>query len=128
MFEYNIWVFSVPPSNMNVETKPYTDEYYGNIMETINCTANMNPSTTVLSLVGKGTISSDKYVFAERKNLQIFVDSENKTDCNPTVRVVFIDIFYFVKVNNFVACFANDTVTGQSFMTEFKVVGINDPS
>lgn len=98
--------------------------YSGNIDETINCTANINPNTTVLSLVGKRTQLQNEYFFAERKNLQTFVDSENKTDCNPTIRVAFFKLGYFLKDYNWVGCFANDTKSGESSVTEFMYVSV----
>lgn len=100
-------------------------EYNGNINETINCTANINPNTTVLSLVGKRTQTLNEYFFAERRNLQIFVDSENKTGCNPTVRVVFFKLGYFLKDYNWLGCIANDTQSGKSSVTEFKYVAVS---
>lgn len=39
--------FTEPPLNLTVETMPFGYEYYGNIDETINCTAAMNPNNTV---------------------------------------------------------------------------------
>lgn len=103
------------------------DDYVYNIIsdETINCTANINPNTTVLSLVGKRTISQPNYVFAEKINFEIFVDSENKIGCNPTVRIVYFKLKTFLNIYNIVGCLANDTVTGKSFITEFKFVQVS---
>lgn len=113
---------SVPPLNLTVETMPYGYEYYGYIDETINCTATVNPNTTVLFLIGKNIQSENKYFFAERKNVQTFVESENNTGCYPTVRTVFRELRYFLQIYNFVGCLASDTVSGQSSISEFKTV------
>lgn len=96
--------------------------YVGNIDETINCTAAMNPNTTVLSLIGKVTMSMKNYVFAERKNVKTFVESENKIGCYQTVRTVFNELFYFLQSYQWVGCLANDTVSGQTSISEFKSV------
>lgn len=96
--------------------------YNSNIGETINCSATMNPNTTVLSLIGKRVHSLNEFVFAERKNVQIFVDSESIIDCYPTVQTVFWDPGNFLAGYNWVGCLANDTVSGQSSITEFKFV------
>lgn len=103
---------------------PLPYEYGGNPDETINCTANMNASTTVLSLIGKPLQTFDAYFFANRENLQTFVDSENKIGCYPTIRTVFGKLNYFLKNYNWIGCFANDTVSGLSLITEFVQVGV----
>lgn len=119
------WVcFSVLPSNLNVETMPLSYQYYGNINETINCTANMNPDTTVLYLIGTNIQLKDDYVFAERKFFQTIVDSENKIGCYPTVRTVFKEVYSFLAIYDRVGCLANDTMSGQSLITEFKNVNV----
>lgn len=84
----------------------------------------MNPSTTVLSLIGKRFSTIETYYFAHRTNLQTFVDSENKIGCYPTVRTVFSQLNYFLKEYNWIGCLANDTVSGISLITEFKEVGV----
>lgn len=84
----------------------------------------MNPSTTILSLIGKQTPTLEAYFFAHRKNLQTFVDSENKIGCYPTVRTVFSQLNYFLKDYNWIGCLANETVSGLSLITEFKEVGV----
>lgn len=112
----------MPPLNLTVETMPYGYEYYGHLDETINCTATVNPNTTVLFLIGKNIQSENKYFFAERKNVQTFVESENNTGCYPTVRTVFRELRYFLQIYNFVGCLASDTVSGQSSISEFKTV------
>lgn len=117
--------FSVPPSNLNVETMPSPYEYSGKVDETINCTANINPDTTVLSLIGRNIQIKNDYVFAERKHLQTIVDSENKIGCYPTVRTVFSTVYDFLEIYDLVGCFANDTVSGQSVITEFKKVDVS---
>lgn len=86
----------------------------------------MNPSTTVLSLIGKQFLTSEVYFFAHRKNLQTFVNSENKIGCYPTVRTVFSQLNYFLAVYNWVGCLANDTVSGLSLITEVKLVGVQE--
>lgn len=96
--------------------------YHGNIGETINCTATINPNTTVLPLIGKRVHSLNEFVFAERKNVQTFVDSESIIDCYPTVRTVFSKLVDFVLDYSWVGCLAKDTVSGQSSITEFKFV------
>lgn len=101
---------------------PNSYEYNGNIGETTNCSATVNPNTTVLSLIGKKTMSMNEFVFAERKYVQTFVDSERIIDCYPTVRTVFWDPGYFLAGNNWLGCLANDSVSGQSSITEFKFV------
>lgn len=60
-------VLETPPLNLTVETMLDGYEYNSNIGETINCTATVNPNTTVLFLIGKMTLSMTNYVFAERK-------------------------------------------------------------
>lgn len=117
-------LFLAPPANLIVETMPDEYKYNGNINETINCTANINPNTTTLSLVGKRAQLLNEYFFAKSENLQTFVDSENKNDCNPTVRVLFFKLGYFLKDYNWVGCFANDTTSGESSITEFKYVSV----
>lgn len=87
-------VLETPPLNLTVETMPDEFEYTGNIDETINCTATVNPNTTVLFLIGKMFLSMKNYVFAERKNVQTFVDSENQIGCYRTVRTVFNNLFF----------------------------------
>lgn len=116
--------FLAPPANLIVETMPDGYEYNGNINETINCTANINLNTTVLSLVGKEAQLVKEYFFAKRENLQTFVDSENNNDCNPTVRVSFLKLGYFLKNYNWVGCFVNNTISGESSITEFKFVKV----
>lgn len=96
--------------------------YHGYIDETINCTATVNPNTTVLSLIGKHIQLQNEYFFAERKNVQTFVDSENNTGCYPVVRTVFRELRYFLHSYNLVGCLANDTVSGQTSISEFKRV------
>lgn len=96
--------------------------YHGNIDETINCTATVNPNTTVLSLIGKHIQLQNEYFFAERKHVQTFVDSENNTGCYPVVRTVFRELRYFLHSYNLVGCLANDTVSGQTSISEFKRV------
>lgn len=113
---------SAPPLNLTVETMPDGYHYHGNIGETINCSATMNPNTTVLSLIGKMVLSLNEYVFAERKNVQTFVDSESIIDCYPTVRTVFSELVDFLVDYSWVGNLANDTVSGQSSITEFKFV------
>lgn len=113
---------SAPPLNLTVETMPDGYQYHGNIGETINCSATMNPNTTVLSLIGKMVHSLNEFVFAERKNVQTFVDSESIIDCYPTVRTVFSELVDFLVDYSWVGCLANDTVSGQSSITEFKFV------
>lgn len=98
--------------------------YHGNIDETINCTATVNPKTTVLFLIGKMTMSMKNYVFAERKNVQTFVDSENQLGCYQTVQTVFNSLFLFIYSYPWVGCLANDTVSGQTSISEFKRVNV----
>lgn len=99
-------------------------EYYGYIDETINCTATVNPNTTVLFLIGKMTMSMKNYVFAERKNVQTFVDSEHQIGCYRTVRTVFNNPFLYLHSYPWVGCLANDTVSGQTSISEFKHVNV----
>ncbi|XP_065936900.1 uncharacterized protein [Magallana gigas] len=113
-------VLETPPLNLTVETMPY--EYIGIIDETINCTATVNPNTTVLFLIGK--MSMKNYVFAERKNVQTFVDSENQIGCYRTVRTVFNNLFLYLHSYPWVGCLANDTVSGQTSISEFKRVNV----
>lgn len=103
---------------------PDTYKYFGNIYETINCTAAMNPNTAVLSLIGKRSQLLNEYFFAERKNVQTFVDSENNIGCYPIVQTVFSKLDYFLKDYQWVGCFANDSVSGLSSITEFKFVSV----
>lgn len=125
MITFPLRFISVPPSNLNVETMPSSNVYYGIINETVNCTANMNPSTTVLSLIGKLFNGSTVYSFAEKTNSQTIVDSDNKIGCYPTVRTVFNKLDDFLEKFSWVGCLANDAVTGQSYITEFKFVVAN---
>lgn len=97
-------------------------EYYGYIDETINCTATVNPNT--LSLIGKHIQLQNEYFFAERTNVQTFVDSENNTGCYPVVRTVFRELRYFLHSYNLVGCLANDTVSGQTSISEFRIVNV----
>lgn len=101
------------------------DDYTYNALdgETINCTANINPNTTVLSLIGEDLLLKQNQ-FAERENSQIFVDFENKIGCNPIVRIVYFELKKFLSSYNNVGCLANDTATGQIFITEFKTVTV----
>lgn len=103
---------------------PYEYEYYNNIGETIHCTATVNPNTTVLFLIGKMTLSMTNYVFAERKNVQTFVDSENQIGCYRIVRTVFNNLFSYILSYPWVGCLANDTVSGQTSISEFKRVNV----
>lgn len=96
--------------------------YNGNIDETINCTATINPNNTVLFLIGKKTMSMKNYVFAERKNVQTFVNSENRVGCYQTVRTVFNKIYLYILSYPWIGCVANDTVSGQTSISEFKHV------
>lgn len=114
----------MPPLNLTVETIPDEFEYYGYIDETINCTATVNPNTTVLFLIGKMTMSMKNYVFAERKNVQTFVDSEHQIGCYRTVRTVFNNLFLYLHSYPWVGCLANDTVSGQTSISEFKRVNV----
>lgn len=114
--------YPAPPLNLTVETMPY--EYIGIIDETINCTATVNPNTTVLFLIGKMTMSMKNYVFAERKNVQTFVDSEHQIGCYRTVRTVFNNLFLYLHSYPWVGCLANDTVSGQTSISEFKRVNV----
>lgn len=84
----------------------------------------MNESTTVLSLIGKRFQAMEYYVFADQKNLETFVDSENKIGCYPTIRTVFSKLNYFLKDYNWIGCLANDTVSGLSLITEFVRVEV----
>lgn len=103
------------------------DDYVYNVFsyETINCTANINPNTTVLSLVGKALIFSSNYVFAEGVDFKIFVNSENESGCNPIVRFVYFNVKTFLSSYNIVGCLANDTLTGESIITEFKKIEVS---
>lgn len=117
-------ILELQPLNLAVETMPDGYKYHGNIDETINCTATMNPNTAVLSLIGKNVPSLNEYFFAERTNVQTFVETENKMGCYPIVKTVFSKLGYFLKDYNWVGCLANDTVSGQSSMTELKLVSV----
>lgn len=120
----NLKKFSAPPLNLTVETMLDGYEYNSNIGETINCTATVNPNTTVLFLIGKMTLSMTNYVFAERKNVQTFVDSENQIGCYRIVRTVFNNLFSYILSYPWVGCLANDTVSGQTSISEFKRVNV----
>lgn len=117
-------VLETPPLNLTVETMLDGYEYNSNIGETINCTATVNPNTTVLFLIGKMTLSMTNYVFAERKNVQTFVDSENQIGCYRIVRTVFNNLFSYILSYPWVGCLANDTVSGQTSISEFKRVNV----
>lgn len=86
----------------------------------------MNPDTTVLYLIGTKAEMNGDYVLAERNNLQLqtIVESENKIGCYPTVRTVFKKVYNFLSSYNRVGCLANDTMSGQSLITEFKNVNV----
>lgn len=79
-------------------------EYNMNIDETINCTATINPNTTVLSLIGKKIQSVNEYFFAEKKNVQTFVYSKNNIGCYQTVQTVLKEIVDFLKIYYHVGC------------------------
>lgn len=112
----NIGVFlnSAPPLNLTVNTLSDGYEYNGNTDETINCTATINPNITVLFSIG--------YFFAEKKNVQTFVYSENNIGCYQTVKTVFKEIVDFLKIYDHVGCLASDTVSGQTSVSEFETV------
>lgn len=92
----NIFFNSAPPLNLSIEIMPNEYIYFGIKYETINCTAAINPNTTVLSLVGKAAEFLNEYIFAEQKNVKTFVDSESIIDCYPTVRTVFSELGNFL--------------------------------
>lgn len=123
-----IVIFSLlaPPLNLTVETMPDTYKYFGNINETINCTATvaMNPTTTVLYLIGKRAQLLNEFFVAERNHSQTFLNSENKIGCYTIVKTVFSKLGYFLKNYNWVGCLANDTVSGLSSITEFRYVSV----
>lgn len=103
---------------------PFGYEYYGNIDETINCTAAMNPNTTVLSLIGKRFQSQNEYFFAKTKNVLTIVESKNNIGCYPIVRTVFSEVGNFLADYNLVGCLANDSVSGENSISEFKTVSV----
>lgn len=88
---------SAPPLNLTVNTLSDGYEYNGNTDETINCTATINPNTTVLFLIGIKFPLVNEYFFAEKKNVQTFVYSENNIGCYQTVQTVFKEIVDFLK-------------------------------
>lgn len=120
----NIFFNSAPPLNLSIEIMPNEYIYFGIKYETINCTAAINPNTTVLSLVGKAAEFLNEYIFAEQKNVKTFVDSESIIDCYPTVRTVFSELGNFLAGYNWVGCLANDSVSGQNPISEFKTVSV----
>lgn len=103
---------------------PFGYEYYGNIDETINCTAAMNPNNTVLSLIGKRFQSQNEYFFTKTKNVLTIVESKNNIGCYPIVRTVFYELGNFLADYNWVGCLANDSVSGQNSISEFKTVSV----
>lgn len=119
-------ILETPPLNLTVETMPDTYKYFGNINETINCTATvaMNPTTTVLYLIGKRAQLLNEFFVAERNHSQTFLNSENKIGCYTIVKTVFSKLGYFLKNYNWVGCLANDTVSGLSSITEFRYVSV----
>lgn len=113
---------SAPPLNLTVNTLSDGYEYNGNTDETINCTATINPNTTVLFLIGIKFPLVNEYFFAEKKNVQTFVYSENNIGCYQTVQTVFKEIVDFLKIYDHVGCLASDTVSGQTSISEFETV------
>lgn len=70
------------------------------------------------------TLSMTNYVFAERKNVQTFVDSENQIGCYQTVQTVFNNLYSYILSYPWVGCLPNDTVSGQTSISEFKRVNV----
>lgn len=122
-----IWcIISAPPSNLSVEI--LGDDYGTPKDETINCTAIMNPNTTTLSLIAKKAQNVDDYNFAPKINITTFVEPNAESGCYPTVRVVYHFIYpYFLENtnnNNALGCLANDTISGQFYISEFRKVNV----
>lgn len=123
-----IWcIISAPPSNLSVEILGDGFYEYGSSLdETINCTAIMNPNTTTLSLIAKKSGNVDEYNFAPKINITTFVEPNTERDCYPTVRVVYYFIFpnflKDTKNNDNLGCLANDTISGQLYISEFRSV------
>lgn len=122
-----IWcIISAPPSNLSVESLGDGYEYGSRLDETINCTAIMNPNTTTLSLIAKKSGNVDEYNFAPKINITTFVEPNAESGCYPTVRVVYHFIYPdFLKDtnnNDNLGCLANDTISGQLYISEFRSV------
>lgn len=127
-----IWyIISARPSNLSVEIlgDGYYYVYEGALDETINCTAIMNPNTTTLSLIAKKSANVDDYNFAPKINIATFVEPNTESGCYPTVRVVYYFIFQDFLLNSesnneHLGCLANDTISGQFYISEFRRVNV----
>lgn len=126
-----IWfIISAPPSNLSVEILGDGHVYNGALLdETINCTAIMNPNTTTLSLIAKKSANVDDYNFAPKINITTFVEPNAESGCYPTVRVVYYFIFRDFLLgsnsnNEHLGCLANDTISGQFYISEFRRVNV----
>lgn len=103
---------------------PFGYEYYGNIDETINCTAAMNPNNTV-NVPDWKKVSVTEWIFLRKdkkctnnrgikKQHRLLSD---RTNC-------FYELGNFLADYNWVGCQANDLVSGQNPISEFKTVSV----
>lgn len=77
-----------------------------------------------MSLIGKRFQSQNEYFFAKTKNVLTIVESKNNIGCYPIVRTVFYELCNFLADYNWVGCLANDLVSGQNPISEFKTVSV----
>lgn len=124
-----IWcIISAPPSDLSMESLGGGYEYGSSLDETINCTAIMNPNTTTLSLIAKKSGNVDDYNFAPKTSITTFVEPNTESGCYSTVRVVYHFIFpdFLMNTgnNDNMGCLANDTISGQLYISEFTYVNV----
>lgn len=115
-----IFVFTLaPPTNLTVEIlSEYIDHEGLKFNQTVNCTATMNPNTTIFFLFGQKSISSSEYSIASNDSAETYVISNNPDGCYPNVRTVFPADVGFIKLYPLLGCLAYDTVYGKNFSSD----------
>ncbi|XP_061171718.1 uncharacterized protein LOC133181197 [Saccostrea echinata] len=102
-------VIAAPPSNIVIAIK---DNYSkGAINETINCTAILNPDTTILALV---KLSDESYAMVPKNITKTSIEPARTEDCRHLVRVTVTTTFDQFNAST-VACLAKDNVFGEYF-------------
>lgn len=115
-----IFVFTLaPPTNLTVEIhNPYIDHEGLKFNQTVNCTATMNPNTTIIFLFGQQTNSPYGYSIASNDSAKTYLISNNSDGCYPNVRTVFPADVGFIKLYPLLGCLAYDTVYGKNFSSD----------
>lgn len=118
-----IFVFTLaPPTNLTVEIKSdYIPSKFidkNKLNQTVNCTATMNPNTTIFFLFGQKSISSSEYLIASNDSAETYVISNNSNGCYPNVRTVFTVDVDFIELYPLLGCLAYDTVYGKNFSSD----------